>query len=438
MELNKLQLTGEQAVARAIRECGIEYFFYVEGAVAKLFPTVQKEGVNTILCRNEMGACCMADGYSRITNRPSMCFAQHGSAAAILASLMYEPMYSHSPVVALTGSIPTTQKDQWRFQECFEMPYFENTCKFSADVTDVIRLPEYIRTATQIAVSGCPGPTHINMHNDLVEHVAEMPEFVTDEAFRKVPPFRPRAEMGKLVEAAKLLSNADNPVIICGSGIHISSAYDELRQVAELLEIPVATNYAGKGCFPENHPLSIGVVGTYGREVTNQLVREADVVFFVGTRAGRHMTEEFTAPEPTKSKIIHLDIDPLSIGRIYKANVPLVGDAKSTLQELLKVIKSTLKGALRERSRLRFDAIKTYENKMRSMMESDAIPVKPQRIMKELSAFLKPTDIVVSDTGQSICWTTRFLKLSNATRTYLASGGTLGSSLPLAIGASLI
>ncbi len=405
--------------------------------MAKLFPTIQGEGVNTILCRSEMGACSMADGYSRVTNRPSICFAQHGAAAAILASLLYEPMYAHSPVVALTGSIPTLEKDQWRFQECFEMPFFEGTCKFSVDVTDVSRLPEYIRTATQIAVSGCPGPTHINMHNDIVEKIAEMSEFYTHEAFRRAPPFRPRAESSKLADAAKLLAGAENPVVICGSGIHISGAYDELRELAELLAIPVATNYAGKGCFPEDHPLSIGVVGTYGREVTNQIVREADVVFFAGTRAGRHMTEELSAPEPTKSRIIHLDIDPISIGRVYKTDVPLVGDAKATLQGLLKAVRSVdAKANGKKRLHVISDAVEAYESTIQPMMGSDAVPIKPQRIVKEISEILRPTDIVVSDTGQTICWTTRLLKIRNAGRTYLSSGGTLGSSFPLAIGAS--
>lgn len=433
----QLKFSGEQAVARAIRECGINYFFYVEGAMAMLFPTIQSEGVNMILCREEMGACNMADGYSRITNRPSMCFAQHGAAAAILASLLYEPMHAHSPVVALTGSIPTLEKDQWRFQESFEMPFFESTCKFSVDVTDIIRLPEYVRTATQIAVSGCPGPTHINMHNDMAGKIAEMPEFYIDEAFHKAPPFRPSAESSKVAEAAKLLAGANNPVVICGSGMHISGAYDELRELAELLAIPVATNYAGKGCFPENHPLSIGVVGTYGREVTNQIVREADVVFFAGTRAGRHMTEELSVPEPTKSKIIHLDIDPISIGRIYKPDVPLVGDARATLRDLLNAIRGLgAKARGKKCSDVINAAIQAYESTIRPMMDSGAVPIKPQRIVKEISEILRPADIVVSDTGQTICWTTRLLKIKNAGRTYLSSGGTLGSSFPLAIGAS--
>jgi acetolactate synthase-1/2/3 large subunit len=436
--MRRLKLSGEEAVAQAIRECGINYFFYVEGAMAKLFPTIESQGVNTILCRNEKAACSMADGYSRVTNRPSMCFAQHGAAAAILASLLYEPMYSHSPVIALTGSIPTLEKDQWRFQECYEMPFFEPTCKFSADVTDVSRLPEYIRTATQIAVSGCPGPTHVNMHNDMATMIAEVPEVWADKIFHVAPPFRPRAERDKVEQAARLLAGADRAVMICGSGIHLSGAYDEVRELAELLALPVATNYAGKGCFPEDHPLSIGVMGSYGREVTNQIVRGADVVFFVGTRAGRHMTEEITAPEPSESRIIHLDIDPTSIGRVYRCDVALVGDAKVTLRDLLDALKTIVARAIPGQPRLQTIniAIGEYERTIRTMMESDAVPIKPQRMLREISKILGPRDIVVSDTGQTICWTTRFLKIRDAGRTYIPCGGTLGSSFPLAVGAS--
>jgi len=318
------------------------------------------------------------------------------------------------------------------------MPYFEPTCKFSVDVTDVCRLAEYLRTAIQIAVSGCPGPTHVSMHNDMVDAIGEMPEIYGDKLFFRAPPFRPRAEPERIAEAAKLLANAERPVIACGSGVQISGAYDEVRELAELLTIPVVTNYKGKGCFPEEHPLYVGVMGSYGSTLTNEIVREADLVFFLATRAGRHMSEDLTAPEPGASRIIHLDIDPVVIGRNYKVDVALVGDAKLTLQDLLAVLKLMIAKPTSKEQRLQEIAkrIEEYKNIVRPMMNSDAIPIKPQRMIREVSKVLRAKDIVVSDTGQMICWTVRLLKLKGTGMTYIPCGGTLGSSFALAIGVS--
>jgi len=436
--VKKVKISGGAAIATALRECGVDHFFYVSGGMAATFYEELETEMNMVLCRNEMAACCMADGYSRMTKKPSVCYSQHGAAAAILASMLYEPMSSHSPVVALTGSVPTGRKDRWYYQECYEMPYFESTCKFNVDVTDLSRLAEYIRIAAQIAVSGCPGPTHVNIHTDMADAVAEMPEIYGDKTFFEAPPFRPRAELERIAEGAKLLISAERPVMVCGSGVHISGAYNEIRELAELLAIPVVTNYKAKGCFPEEHPLYVGVIGSYGMEFANEIVRESDLVFFVGTRAEPHMTEELTAPEPGASKIIHLDIDPVAIGRNYKADVALVGDAALTLRDLIAFLKSMTALPKPNEQRLReiAIAIKRYESIVVPMMNSDAIPIKPQRIMNEVSKVLRPGDVVVSDTGFMICWTTRLLKLKGSGLSYLPSGGTLGSSFPLAIGAS--
>jgi len=434
-EVKKVRLTGSEAIARAMKECGVEYFFYVMGGMM-IYPQIENAGVKTVLCRNEKSATNMADGYARVTKKPTACYSQHGAAAAILASMMYEPMYAHSPVIALTGSYPTTKKDSWSYQECYEMKYFEQTCKFNVDVTDVSRLAEYVRTAIQVAVSGCPGPTHLSMHTDMADSTAEMPEIYGNKIFSTIPPFRPRPEPERVVEAAKLLASAERPVMVCGSGVSLSGACDEVKGLAELLMIPVATNPNGKGCFPEEHPLSLGVMGTYGRSIANDFVRGADLVFLVATRAGRMQMEEFTSPVPGTSKIIHLDIDPLVIGRNYKPDVALVGDAKATLQELLSVLKVMIAKPEPKGERLKelAKAIKEYESEVKQLT-SDALPIKPQRLMKEISGFLSPGDIVVSDTGNILNWTSRLLKLKERVL-FLPAGGTLGSSFSLAIGAS--
>jgi acetolactate synthase-1/2/3 large subunit len=438
-----VKVSVADAIGQAFKENGVEYFFYVMGGgSAGLREWEETMGITPIMCRNEMAATNMADGCARVTKKPTVCYGQHGAAAAILASMMYEPMAAHSPVIAITGATPTSRKDQWTYQECYELPYFQSTCKFNVDVTDANRVAEYVRTAIQIAVSGCPGPTHVNIHQDMWSIVTEMPKIYGDTNFRAFPPFRMRAEQGKVVEAAKLLANTENPVMLCGSGIHWSDAYDEVRELAELLAIPVATVYGGKGCFPEDHPLYIGTIGAYGRPVTNAIVREADLVFFAATRAGRHHTQNFTAPLPSTSKIIHLDIDPIAIGRNYKVAVALVGDAKATLQDLVTTLKTMIAKPKPRGQRLREIAkrIKAYENSVTpegtDKVNSDAIPIWPQRIVHEVSKFMNPRDIVVSDTGNMMSYTTLFLKLNGVGHNYIPVSGTLGSSFALAIGVS--
>ncbi len=419
-----------------MKECGVEYFFYVMGGMM-IYSQINDAGVKTVLCRNEKAATNMADGYARITKKPTFCYSQHGAAAAILASMLYEPMFAHSPVVALTGSYPTLRRDQWSYQECYEMKYFEQTCKFNVDVTNVSRLAEYLRTAIQVAVSGCPGPTHVNMGTDMAAFKTDMAEIYGDKTFLTFPPFRPQPEPERVAEAAKLLADAERPVMVCGTGVHWSGAYDEVKALAESLVIPVVTNYGGKGCFPEDHPLCAGVMGTYGRPVSNNIVREADLVFLVATRAGRMQMEELTSPIPGTCKIIHLDIDPLAIGRNYRPDVALLGDAKVTLQHLLAVLKKMIAKPRPMGQRVKKIAkiIRKYEDSIKQL-SSDAVPIKPQRLMTEVSKFLGPRDIVVSDTGNMLGWTTRFLKLKRTGRVFLPVGGTLGSSFCLAMGAS--
>jgi acetolactate synthase-1/2/3 large subunit len=177
-------MTGGAALATILKECRVDFFSYVSGGMGPSFyKEIENAGVRMILCRNEKAASNMADGYSRVARKASVCYSQHSAAAAILVSMLYEPMFSHSPVVALTGSVPTSDKDRWYYQECYEMPYFESTCKFNVDVTDVSGIVEYVRTAIQIAISGCHGPTHVNIHTDMSERTEEMPEIYGDKTF---------------------------------------------------------------------------------------------------------------------------------------------------------------------------------------------------------------------------------------------------------------
>lgn len=432
-------MKGREIIVKTAKACGIKYLFYVPGGMTTLFDEFAKEeGINMVLCRSELGAANMAHGYSRVTNEPSIAYGQYGTAAALIGAVIYESQYAHSPVVALTGATPTYQKDMWMYQELYEMPYFDYSTKYNVDVTDIERLGDYLRVAIQESVSGCPGPTHVNVHVDMAELEADVPEPYEDLTFKAHPPFRPLASLDKIEEAARLLANAERPVLITGTGVHLSNAYDEVRELAEILSSPVATNVKGKGTFPENSPLYAGVMGSYGTSFTNEIVRKADVVFAIGVRFDPHMTESMTAPDPHKTRIIHLDIEPSVIGRVYRTDVGLLGDAKRTLIELISILKKVAKRQLDKSKFLALLSSKKHSHELlnREKYDSDDVPIKPQRLMKEIGEVLKEEDIVVSDTGLMQCWTTRFLNLKGVGLNYLPCGGTMGSSLSESLGAA--
>jgi acetolactate synthase-1/2/3 large subunit len=433
-----MKLTGGQVIAKTLASQGIRYFFYVTGGMPfSFYDAIEAEGIKMVLCRNEKGACTAAEGYSRLTNTPSVCYSQHGAAAAILGSMLYEASYNHTPVIALTGSFPLSVKDRWLYQDCYEMPYFESTCKYSVDIADVSRLSEYLRNAVQTAVAGCPGPTHASIKSNMPGQLLDSPKVYRERHPLPVPSYRPTAERDRVVEAAKLLAGAEMPVILCGSGVHLSQAYSELLELATLLSIPVAVNLKGRGAFPEDHPLFFGITGSYGIQLTNDIIREADVVFFLGTRADPHTTDGLTAPQPGGSKIIHLDIDPTVINRNYQADIPLVGDLRATLTEIIAALRTmALKRPDTERLRNMSAMLEAYYSSLKSQTESRSTPIKPQRLVQAVADLLGPKDIVVSDTGHMLCWTAQMMRLKGTGRVYIPCGGTLGSSFGEAIGAA--
>src|SRR5882724_13563652 len=242
---------------------------------------------------------------------------------------------AHSPVIAMTGGREPKTKFRKVYQEIDDMPAFEPVTKFNATVDDVARFPDMVRQAFRAATSGTPGPVHLQFRGnegqvDLEE--AEM-EPLTEERFARVPPFRPAPDSASVLAALKLLQEAARPVIVAGGGVRCSGAATELVALAEALQIPVATSLNGKDSIPGNHPLSVGVVGTYSRESANRVVNRADLVCFIGSETGG-MTTHFWAVPKIGTPAIQIDIDPEALGRNYPLLAGVNGDAKVTLARM--------------------------------------------------------------------------------------------------------
>jgi acetolactate synthase-1/2/3 large subunit len=431
-----VKMTGAKAVAKTMEKQGVEHFFHVSGGMSLLFVEIEDAGIDLVLTRSEKAAAYMADGYSRISYKPGICYGQAGPGAINLAAGISEAFWTCTPVIALTGSTSLSHLYKFQYQEIDEMPFFEPTTKWNAEILQAKRAGEIMRDAFMIATSGSPGPVHVNLHYDAANNKAETPEPYGSKKHWRYPANRTRPALEDVKSVAKALAKAQRPVIVAGGGILISQAWEEVIQLAEAMIIPVATTLDGKGTIPDEHPLSIGVVGRYSKSTSNKLVGDADVVFFIGSRAGGMATDNWTFPG-SEAKVVQLDIEPEYIARNYKTAASMVCDSKMGLVDLLAVIKDMMRkdsygGQYLEEVK---NVKKEWDELASSLYGSDAVPIKPHRVIKEIRDVLGDEDILVADTGQMGAWTGVLYPISIPGRTYIRASGTLGWSFPAAIGA---
>jgi acetolactate synthase-1/2/3 large subunit len=319
------------------------------------------------------------------------------------------------------------------YQEIEDLPMFNSVTKFNAQVDKVERLPDLLRQAFRAATSGAPGPVHLEMrgsHGHVVEEEGDL-ELIVEAPFLQYPAFRPEPEGERVREAARVLTEAQRPVIVAGGGVTASQAAPEVVELAKRVWIPVATSLNGKGTIPDDHQLSVGVVGTYSRSCANRVVAEADLVFFIGSHTGSQVTNNWRIPA-IGTPVIQLDIDPLELGRNYPNTVSLLGDAKVTLRRLLEVLKPTaLKAEWVQRVE---DLVGGWRAEVGPLRDSDAIPMRPERICKEITAFLPSDAVLVADTGHSGIWTGTMVDLKHPGQRYIRCAGSLGWAFPASLG----
>jgi acetolactate synthase-1/2/3 large subunit len=383
----------------------------------------------------EKSAAYMADGYARASGRPGICMAQVIGALNLAAGLR-DAFLAHSPVIAMTGGREPKSKFRKVYQEVDDMPAFEPVTKFNATVDDVARFPDMVRQAFRVATSGTPGPVHLQFRGNEGQIDAEEAEMepLVEPQFCCVPPFRPEPDQASVLAALKALQDAARPVIVAGGGVRASGAARELVALAEALQIPVATSLNGKDTIPGNHPLSVGVVGTYSRESANRVVNAADLICFIGTETGG-MTTHFWAVPKIGTPAIQIDIDPEAIGRNYPLQAGVNGDAKVTITRMLAAADKSGAGKRKawaaEAQSIRNEWYAKYMN----ALESDAVPIRPERICHELSLHVPDDAIVVVDTGHAGMWMGGMYDLKSPGQSYMRSAGHLGWAFPAGLGA---
>jgi acetolactate synthase I/II/III large subunit len=433
---NRRRMTGAECMADMLAGYGVTHVFMVPAVLRRSFVEMERRtNIARIHTHGEKSAAYMADGYARASGKPGICMAQVIGALNLAAGLR-DAYLAHSPVIAMTGGRDPSTKFRKVYQEVDDVPAFEPVTKFNATVDDVARFPDMLRQAFRVAVSGTPGPVHLQFRGNEGQLDAEEAEMepLCEEQFAQVPPFRPHPEEQHVGAALAALQAAERPVIVAGGGVRASGAGRELVALAEALQIPVATSLNGKDSIPGTHPLSVGVVGSYSRESANRVVNQADLVCFVGTETGG-MTTHFWAVPKIGTAAVQIDLNPEAIGRNYPLQASVLGDARTVLARM-RELAETGTAARRKPWVEQAQAIRDeWYEKYRPLLESEAVPMRPERICAELSRHVPDNAIVVVDTGHAGMWMGGMYDLRSPNQSYLRSAGHLGWAFCAGLGA---
>jgi acetolactate synthase-1/2/3 large subunit len=427
-------MTGSRLLAEMLKGYGITHVFFVPTILMDALAEMDDLGIRKILTHGEKAAAYMADGYARAKGRPGVCMGQQIGASNLAAGLR-DPYMACSPVIAITGGPATAGRYRHAYQEVEDFTQFDSVTKVNLQVDDLARFPDLLRHLFRTATSGAPGPVHLRLrgsHGQGIEGEADLQPLI-EAQFSRVPAFRPGPESERVREAVALLSRAQKPVIVAGGGVVASQAQAELVELAEKLQIPVATSLTAKDAILDSHPLSVGVVGTYSRACANRAVSEADLVFFIGSHAGGQVTANWRIPA-VGTPVIQLDIDAEQLGRNYPNAVPLLGDAKVTLRQMCDAAqRKAPESAKGWTGRVR-ELVAEWRAAAEPMLSSDAVPMRPERICREIAQALPADGVVVTDTGHAGMWTGQMIDITRPGQRYIRCEGSLGWGLPGAMG----
>jgi acetolactate synthase-1/2/3 large subunit len=400
-------------------------------------------GIRQAAYRQENAGGAMADGFARISGRVGVVTAQNGPAATLLVAPLAEALKASIPILALVQEVTRATTDKNAFQELDHLNMFAPVAKWVRRIDRADRLEDYVDMAFTAATSGRPGPVVILVPADLLTEDAPLPS-PRNACLGVYPLDRTLADPAVVERAADLFAAARNPIVVAGGGVHLSGAYEELAAVRDIAHLPIATTTMGKGAIDEGHPLSIGVVGyVMGRGARSfglrGMIERSDLIFLIGNRTNQNGTDGWQL-FPRSATFIHLDNDPMEVGRNYEP-VRLVGDAKLTLAALALALRRR-DLATRAASRPAIEAeiataVADWRRIVASVRARDGGPVRPERIMAELDKRMSPEDIAVADASYASIWIVGGLESRRAGQRFLTPRGIagLGWGLPMAIGA---
>lgn len=424
-------MSGSRALIKALEREGVDVVFGIPGgAIMPVYDELLNSGLRHVLARHEQSAAHMADGYARASGRVGVCMATSGPGATNLLTGVATAYLDSTPLVAITGQVPTHMMGRDAFQEIDAVGIYTHVTKYSFQPQRPEEIPWTVRAAFFLASTGRTGPVHIDLPKDVQTGEAEMafPDAVEIRGYRPYVPPDPAA----VARALDMLLESERPIILAGGGVIKSGAHDYLLQLAESALIPVASTLMGKGAIPEDHPLALGLVGMHGTVQANKLVNEADLILAIGVRFSDRTTMEVRGFAPD-ARIVHFDVDPTEVSKNVRASHAVIGDLRSSLRLLLEMFRERARtgnwGAWRRR-------VNEVSSEWRDRILGTKSEFSPPYLLRAMREVLPPGAIVATEVGQNQMWAALYFRALRP-RTFITSGGlgTMGFGFPAAIGA---
>ncbi len=421
-------MRAADALVKALEKEGVQHVFGIPGgAIMEVYDALYDSSITHILSRHEQGAVHMADGYARASGRVGVAFATSGPGATNTVTGIATAYMDSSPIVVFTGQVPRSMIGNDAFQEADITGITMPITKHNYLVTDEKSLLRIVKEAFYIASTGRPGPVLVDLPKDVTRADIEFdyPDKIDLIGYKPKIEGHPR----QIKRAVELIMKSERPIILAGGGVRISNAHNEVLRLAETIPAFVVTTLMGKGAIPEMHPLSLGFIGMHGTKYGNYAIMDSDLIIAVGCRFSDRTVGRFSDFAPN-AKIIHIDIDPAEIGKNIRVDVPIVGDAKVVLRDIIKYVR------YKQRKEW-FD----YVNKLRSeyplKYEFREDVIKPQFVIEKIYE-LFPDAIITTEVGQNQMWAAQYFKVKYP-RQFITSGGlgTMGFGFPAAIGAKV-
>lgn len=431
------RMKGAEILIECLKREGVKHIFgYPGGVILDIFDLLYDDpDIKLILTRHEQGATHAADGYARVSGKPGVVLVTSGPGATNTVTGIATAFMDSVPLVIFTGQVPTFLIGNDAFQEADIIGITRPCTKYNILVKDVKDLARQIREAFYIATSGRPGPVLIDLPKDVTQGRTEFiwPEKIHIRSYN--PTYEGNIYMIK--KAAQEIAKAKRAVIIAGGGCVISGAHDHLMELAEYTQIPVTNTLMGLGSFPGTHPLFLGMLGMHGTYYANMAVQNSDLIIAIGMRFDDRVTGKTDAFAPN-AKIIHIDIDPTSIRKNVRVDIPIVGDVSRVLQVLNKILKEEIKPQWEEVRKSWLKQINQWKKDKPLRYDFDPEVIKPQYVVEKIYEITKGEAIITTEVGQNQMWAAQFYKF-NKPRRWVTSGGlgTMGYGFPAAIGAQL-
>jgi len=425
-------MIGAKALMQALEKEGVDIVFGLPGgANLPIYDALVDANLRHILVRHEQSASHMADGYARIKRKAGVCFATSGPGATNIITGIATAYADSSPMIAVTGQVPLAMIGKDAFQET-DIIGIANPCtKYAFQPRSAHEIPETVKKAFYIAESGRPGPVLIDIPKDVQQSSADMnfPDLIKVRGYSPVVD----ADLSQLGKSVEILLNAERPIIMGGGGVNLSGAFSELQAVAEILMAPVVTTFKGKGSFPENHPLAMGPIGMHGHAEANKMILEADCILAVGARfsdrsVGRY--DEFGRG----MNIIHMDVDPAEIGKNKSVDVAVIGDVKSSMRTLVKMLSKVIVKKDQDNPwlRRRKELINHYAETIKDYPRD----LTARKALKKLREILPTNSIATTEVGQCQMWASLHFDVISPGTFFSSTGlGTMGFGFPASIGA---